>query len=65
MRESKSNISSGLGVPSVLTIIFIVLKCLGIINWSWWWVLSPVWISWAIVLFVVLIIFIIKRFKKK
>lgn len=63
MRESNS--SSGVGISAILTIIFIVLKCLGVINWSWWWVLSPIWISWAIVLFVVLIIFIIKRFKKK
>lgn len=63
MRESNS--SSGVGISTILTIIFIVLKCLGVINWSWWWVLSPIWISWAIVLFVVLIIFIIKRFKKK
>ena len=31
----------GLGIVSVLTIIFIVLKLLGVIKWSWIWVLSP------------------------
>lgn len=31
-----------------LTLIFIVLKCVGIINWSWLCVLSPIWIPWAI-----------------
>ena len=28
-----------------LALIFIVLKLLGAIDWSWWWVLSPVWLS--------------------
>jgi len=28
----------------VLLILFIVLKILAIINWSWWWVLSPLWL---------------------
>ena len=35
----------GLGIVSVLTIIFVVLKLLGVIRWSWIWVLSPIWIS--------------------
>ena len=39
----------GLGIVSVLTIIFIVLKLLGVIRWSWIWVLSPIWISAVIV----------------
>lgn len=41
---------SGLGICDVLTIIFVVLKLLGIINWSWLWVLSPIWIYIIIVL---------------
>ena len=28
----------------LLTVAFIVLKLCGVINWSWWWVLSPMWI---------------------
>jgi hypothetical protein len=28
---------------------FIVLKLTGVIAWSWWWVLSPVWISGILV----------------
>lgn len=27
-----------------LTNIFIVLKYLGLIDWSWWGVLSPLWV---------------------
>lgn len=41
-------ISSYFGLDTVLIIIFIVLKLCGLIDWSWWWVLSPVWISFAV-----------------
>jgi len=27
-----------------LAVVFIVLKLCGVISWSWWWVLSPIWI---------------------
>ena len=37
--------SSGLGLTTVLTIIFVVLKLVGVIAWSWWWVLSPILID--------------------
>ena len=36
--------SSGLGLGSVLFIIFLILKLTGNINWSWWWVTSPLWV---------------------
>lgn len=43
----------GLGIVSILTIVFIVLKLSGVIKWPWIWVLSPIWISalTAVVLF--------------
>ena len=41
----KNNSSSGLGICGVLTIVFVVLKLVGVINWSWLWVLSPLWID--------------------
>ena len=40
--------SSGLGITGVLTIVFVVLKLVGVIAWSWWWVLSPLWITAAL-----------------
>lgn len=43
--SSSSSSSSGLGFTGALTIAFIVLKLTGVIGWSWWWVLSPIWIS--------------------
>ena len=54
----------GLGIVSVLTIIFIVLKLLGVIRWSWIWVLSPIWTAAVIVVAVFSVILIGGRIKK-
>ena len=54
----------GLGIVSVLTIIFIVLKLLGVIRWSWIWVLSPIWISAVIVVAVLSVILLGGRITK-
>lgn len=43
--------SSGIGFPGLLCVAFIVLKLCHVIDWSWWWVLSPLWIG-AIILVV-------------
>lgn len=45
----------GMGFISVLTLIFIVLKLCKVITWSWWWVLSPIWI-WGLALVLILLI---------
>ena len=39
----------GLNLFDVLLVIFIVLKLVGVINWSWWWVLAPLWIELIII----------------
>jgi hypothetical protein len=48
--SSSSSSSGGVGFCGLLTIVFIVLKLLGYINWSWWWVLAPMWIPISILL---------------
>jgi hypothetical protein len=63
MSNSSSSSSGGIGFGGLLAIVFITLKLLGKIDWSWWWVLSPIWIVFAIILFVFLIIFIIAVIK--
>lgn len=50
---SKNNSSTGLSITSVLFIVFLVLKLTGNIDWSWWWVTSPLWIPIALVLGIV------------
>ena len=46
---------SGVGFCDLLCIVFIVLKLLGIITWSWLWVLCPIWIP-AIFIIIIAII---------
>jgi predicted tellurium resistance membrane protein TerC len=59
MSSNNSSSSSGIGFPGLLTVLFIGLKLTGHITWSWWWVLSPLWISALIGLTVLAIVFII------
>ena len=49
MSEHHVSGSGGCGFLGLLTIVFIVLKLCGKIAWSWWWVLSPIWIPLIIV----------------
>lgn len=42
---------SGIGLGTLLTVAFVVLKLCGVISWSWWWVFAPIWIPIALVLF--------------
>ena len=53
----------GLDFLDALTLLFIGLKLTGTIDWSWWWVLSPVWISFSVALFLVVVLLILKAVK--
>lgn len=59
---SKSSSSGGgIGLAGMLTVLFVGLKLTGHIAWSWWWVLSPLWISLGVgllILFIALIVLI-------
>lgn len=50
--------SSGIGFFGLLQIVFIILKLIGKIDWSWWWVLAPTWGSFALVLVCAVLIFL-------
>ena len=45
MSSSSSSSSGGISFTGALTVLFIGLKLTNVISWSWWWVLSPIWIS--------------------
>ena len=50
--------TSGVSYVGVLTLIFVVLKLTNVIQWSWVWVLSPLWISFLAGFFIILVFFI-------
>ena len=61
MSDAKTYTVQGpsIGFTGLLTILFIALKLTGVIDWSWVWVLSPLWIPFAIFLVIVVIAMII------
>ena len=60
-----NNTSGGIGIGMVLFIVFLILKLTGNIDWSWWWVTSPLWIPLATLVAVLLIVGIIGQALKK
>ncbi len=59
MSNNTSSLSGGIGFAGLLTIAFIVLKLTKVIAWSWWWVLLPLWIGFAIVIIILIIVGIV------
>ena len=62
LKQKEVAVYRGPGFSSLLTLVFIVLKLIGVINWSWWWVLAPLWIPIGVVLVLIIIISIIVLF---
>lgn len=54
--------SGGFGLGTVLFIVFLILKLTNTIDWSWWWVTSPLWIPAGFLIIVLLIILLITMF---
>lgn len=65
MSSNRNSSSSGIGICGVLTIVFIVLKLVGVINWSWLWVLCPLWIDILLTVIVLVIVAIIDNKARK
>lgn len=51
-----NNQSGGIGFCGLLTILFIGLKLGEVIDWSWWWILSPIWIPAAAILTIIFLV---------
>lgn len=51
----QTNSIAAIYTPSLLTVAFIVLKLCKVINWSWWWVLSPTLIELGLILIVAIV----------
>jgi predicted tellurium resistance membrane protein TerC len=63
--SNNSSSSSGIGFSGLLTVLFIGLKLTGHITWSWWWVLSPLWISFLLAIAILGFVVIILSLQKK
>jgi len=53
--------SSGIGFFGLLAVLFIGLKLTDYIDWSWLWVLAPIWMPFALVLTVLVLAVALKK----
>ena len=58
-KNENGKAAGGVGFCGLLAIAFIVLKLTHVIEWSWLWVLSPLWIPAAIVAGILVIVLIV------
>ena len=58
MSEVKAS-GNGIGIGTLLFVVFLVLKLTGVVAWSWWWVTAPLWLPAIIALVVALIAFLV------
>ena len=58
--ENKKEVKTvGIGFCDALTLLFIALKLCGVIDWSWLWVLSPIWITFSLLAVIGIVILIL------
>ena len=53
---SNNTTSNQIGVGTLLFIVFLTLKLTNTIDWSWWWITSPLWIPLVVLGLLVLIV---------
>lgn len=54
------NTSGGIGLGTTLFLIFLILKLTNTVDWSWWWITSPIWLPIAFGMFILILIGIIR-----
>jgi len=63
--DNSKKASSGISLSMVVFVVFLILKLTNNIDWSWWWVTSPLWIPFILVMaiffFALVFMFIKKR----
>lgn len=48
--SNEQSVAGGIGLGGAFALLFTYLKLTDVIDWSWWWVLAPIWIPLAIFL---------------
>lgn len=57
--------ATGLSLPVVVFVVFLILKLTNLVKWSWWWITSPLWIVVALVVVLAVISFCVLAFRVK
>jgi hypothetical protein len=66
MSNKNNNTSNGLGLGTILFLIFMILKLTGYITWSWWYVTLPLWgpLSLALVIAGIVALIAYNKYKR-
>lgn len=64
MDNNSSAAGGGIGIGTLLFIVFLILKLCNVIDWSWWWVTAPLWIPIGLILIIMIITFTVLAFIK-
>lgn len=59
MDSNSSAAGGGIGIGTLLFIVFLVLKLCNVIDWSWWWVTAPLWIPIGLVFLIFIVAVIV------
>ena len=65
MSMSNSGSGGAISISWILFVVFLILKLTNVIDWSWWWVTSPLWISFLIVIIVLIFMYCLLGGMKK
>ena len=59
------NTSTGLSLTTVVFVVFLILRLVRVIKWSWWLVTAPLWVPIAVYLLVIVIYTVLDGLSKK
>ena len=62
--QSRQATRGGIGFCGLLTIVFIVLRLVGVIDWAWGWVLAPIWIPLCLYIIIIVITIVVLATRK-
>lgn len=65
MEKRNPSPATGLSLPVVVFVVFLILKLTNLVTWSWWWITSPLWIVAALVVVLAVISFCVLAFRVK
>lgn len=65
MGKKNPSPATGLSLPVVVFVVFLILKLTNLVKWSWWWITSPLWIVVALVVVLAVIYFCVIVFRAK
>ena len=65
MSDKSAQAQGGLNLATALFLVFLTLKLTNQIDWSWWWVTSPLWIPVALLVLVAVLVMCYKAIVRK